>query len=491
MRLTRRTFTTGLIATIGGAGSAARVQAPSMIAPKALQADFDELYVRLERAHFNLFAHTPRARQDSLHAALRPQLGRAMSLAEARSIFQRFVAAGRVAHCRIDAAGEDYREHMAAGGRAFPLTLRIKGARVFVMANASGLPEIEAGDEVVAINRVSAIEFIDALWREVSADTAYMFHSMVEWMLPRLMWQRSGPREAFDLSIRRSGGAPRLVRVPARSRAEMEAVGLQPPPLNPGLADRTYRMIDSGLGYFRPGPFYAAENPDAMYDNRAFVRLVDEAFARFTSSRVPRLLLDLRDNPGGDNSFSDHLVAWFAKRPFRFTSAFRIKVTPETAASNRARLAVPGNDPTGMSAALDRAYAGVRTGRIVDFPIPIAKPRRDGRYVGEVFVLVNRHSYSNAVSVASLIQDYRFGTIMGEETSDLATTYGAMETFALSRTGIVVGYPKARIVRASGSLVERGVVPDIPIDTPVVETADDPVLQRAIAAARSARTRPS
>jgi hypothetical protein len=46
-----------------------------------------------------------------------------------------------------------------------------------------------------------------------------------------------------------------------------------------------------------------------------------------------------------------------------------------------------------------------------------------------------------------------------------------------------VGFPKAFIVRPSGDLAPRGVVPDVAIETPVVEGIDDPVLQRAVAIA--------
>lgn len=488
--VTRRAFSAGLVATLGLTRMAI-AQASAPLAPDALQADFDELYARLTRAHFNLFAHRSRAEHNALHARLRRQLVRPLSRTEAISIFQRFVAFGRVAHARIDAASGAFRAFRAAGGRAFPLTLRVKQGRVFVMSNASGEPDPAPGTELVEIDGLPALSLIDSLWQDLSADTPYMFHSMVEWDLPRLLWQRFGTRSAFDLTVRRPGETPRAVRAPARSRAEMDAAPAQPPPLNPSLTDRTYRLVDRGLGYFRPGPFYAAENPEAMYDNRAFVRLVDEAFGQFVAARVPRLIIDLRDNPGGDNSFSDHLVAWFARRPFRFASAFRIKVTPETVASHRSRLAVAGNDPTGIGAMLDRAYANAGMGEVIDFPIPTVQPRTGTRYDGEVFVLINRHSYSNTVSVASLVQDYGFGTIIGEETSDLATTYGAMESFALSRSRIGVGYPKARIIRPNGSLEGRGVVPDIAIDTPVVETEDDVVLERAMASARTAMPRRS
>ncbi|WP_196490173.1 S41 family peptidase [Erythrobacter donghaensis] len=482
--ISRRAFTAGMMATIGLCG-VGHARQDLLIAPDVLCSDFDELYERLARVHFDLFAHRSRAEHDALHAALRERMTRSMPVDEAIRLFQRFVAFGRVAHSRIDAASDAYRAFRQAGGPAFPLTLRVRDDRVFIMTNASDQSELAPGDEVLSIEGERATTFIDGLWSDLSADTRYMFHSMIEWELPRLIWQRLGAVPAIRLKISRYGEDGREVLVRTRTRAEMGAATSQIPLLDPAASDRTWRLIDDAIGYFRPGPFYAAENPDAMYDNTAFVGLVDRAFSDLIDKGAGKVIIDLRDNPGGDNSFSDHLVSWFADRPFRFASAFRIKVTPETVASNAARLSVAGNDPTGISAKLAEAYGRARAGEIIDFPIPIAQPRAGHRYSGEVFVLVNRHSYSNTVSVASLIQDYGFGTILGEETSDLATTYGAMESFTLSRTGIVVGYPKARIVRISGDLTGRGVVPDVSIETPVVETPDDPVLQRAISLVRS------
>ena len=86
------------------------------------------------------------------------------------------------------------------------------------------------------------------------------------------------------------------------------------------------------------------------------------------------------------------------------------------------------------------------------------------------------------MSVAAIVQDFGFGTVLGEETADLASTLGAMEQFTLPRTGIEVGYPKARILRPNGDARPRGVVPDIAIDTPIVAGTEDVVLHRALEA---------
>ena len=106
---------------------------------------------------------------------------------------------------------------------------------------------------------------------------------------------------------------------------------------------------------------------------------------------------------------------------------------------------------------------------------------------GRVWVLVNQHSYSNAAVVAALMQDLGIATIVGEETADLPTTYGAVETFALPNSGAVITYPKAYMVRPSGDQSTRGVVPDFVIAPNPVGSAEDVMLETALVQIRTAR----
>ena len=118
-------------------------------------------------------------------------------------------------------------------------------------------------------------------------------------------------------------------------------------------------------------------------------------------------------------------------------------------------------------------------GEIFEFPIPIIQPREPG-YSGRVWALINRHSYSNATTVAAIIQDYGFGTVLGEETSDLPTSYASSAQFTLPGTGIVVTYPKAYFVRPNGDESLLGVIPDHTFPFPIVPGEDDPVLQNVL-----------
>lgn len=459
-----------------------------LISAEALRADFRDLYAILQGAHRNLYARVPEREYDKLFADMLKEIRAPETRSQAADRFQRFVAFGKIAHARIDMAGAAYRKHRAAGGAEFPIGIRVVGEKVYVHRNRSGVSDAAPGTEILSLNGVPIAEWLRRTSSHVSADTLYMANTLMEMWFPRLLWLELGSVGEFAVGIRTQGGQERMVTIPARNQAEMAAAAtLQQPLLELDWEERSYRMLDGQLAYLRPGPFYNGEaGAGDMYDNRVFNAFIDKAFTSFLSAGATSLLIDLRDNPGGDNSFSDYMVAWFATRPFRFASSVQMKVSPQTTASNHKRLAVPGNDPTGITAMMDRTFRASRNGAIIAFENPFVAPRTGPVFRGRVYALVNRHTWSNATTVAAQIQDYGFATIMGEETADLATTHGGMESFTLPRTGIEVGYPKSLIVRPSGSLAGRGVIPNVRIATPIVEPVDDPVLgiARALAGAQ-------
>lgn len=449
------------------------------LAPAQLHEDFRALYDGLQRAHFDLYANRPKSEFDRLFADTLTGLDHPMSRTEAQIRFQLFVAEGRVAHARIDPPMDAFGEFFGSGGRIFPFGVRLREGRVFVAENLSGLSDIRPGDEIVAINGQATEQWVRRLRRHISADSDYLADAILEPQFTVLMWFELGPVDTFQVALQTRDGRRLDLSVPARTRAEISAtpeqgdVGLV---LDPTVRDA--RMMPEGVAYLRPGVFMNTVEGEDPFDATAFHAFIDRAFEGFLAQGATTLLIDLRDNPGGDNSFSDHMVAWFADRPFLFSSDFRVRVSREAIAANAARL---GNAPDGISRQYAEAYALASEGEIIDFPIPMTPPRAGDRFTGPVFVLVNRRSFSNAVSVAAIVQDNGFGRILGEPTADLATTYGAMETFVLPNSGIVVGFPKAHIIRPNGDERVQGVTPDDLISTPILEPADDPVLRQALA----------
>jgi C-terminal processing protease CtpA/Prc len=456
--------------------------AESRYTPAQLREDFDALYSGLQAAHYDLYARRSKAEYDALYRRMHAELYAPFTAAEARIRFQRFAAYGRVAHARVELPSDTWETYRSNGGKAFPLFLRFADGRAYVQDDISGAEAVDEGDELLTVAGLPVRDWLAPVRALVSADNDYLNETQLETRLPLLVWLAHGEHATFAVAVRKPDGRRIEATVAARSRADYTAaIAARPPRFELDWNAREARMLGDGVAYLRPGPFYD-NRPDAAtpWDPAAFKTFIDQAFADFIEHDARSLLIDLRDNPGGDNSFSDHLLAWIADKPFRFTNAFDIRISEQTTASNRKRLDSTGGDSDSMSAKFDALYAGKPPGSRVTLPMPWVQPRAERRFEGRVFVLMNRHSYSNTVSVASIVQDYGFGTVLGEETADLASTYGAMENFALPQTGIEVGYPKARILRPNGDAHPRGVIPDIVIATPLLGGKDDAVLTQAI-----------
>ncbi|MEQ1820119.1 MAG: S41 family peptidase [Terricaulis sp.] len=452
--------------------------APDFLPPAAVRADLTALYEGLQRAHYNLYANTPRAAYDDLYEDMLASIDAPMSRLDAHVLLQRFAAAGRVAHATLGFPSEAYETFRVAAGRVFPLGVQIEADRLYVSQNLSGLDAIAAGQEILSIDGESVTTLLARLGRNVSADNDYLLHAQLAPQFAALLWLERGEVDAFRVELRQPDGATATLSLQARTRTEMRAAAAElPPTLEIDYTERVARTMPDGVAYLRPGIFLNVESDD-LYNTDSFRAFIDTSFARFLEAGASTLLIDLRDNPGGDNTFSDPMIAWFADELFRFASAFRIRVSAEATAANAARIGDTAGDS--VSHELAAAYANASNGDVIDFPIEISQPRAERRFEGRVFVLINRRSFSNSVLTAAIVQDYGFGRVIGEPTSDLATTYGAMEHFTLPNTGLSVGFPKAHIVRPSGDARVQGVTPDVLIATPIVQATDDPVLQEAL-----------
>jgi len=447
-----------------------------------VQTDFDELYEKMQLAHFDLYARRSKSEFDEKFKEIRRSIRQPADQLEIQVLFQKFLAYGRIAHAHVDFPMQEFAAYRAVGGKILPVYLRVDDGAAYVSDNQSGLDTISEGDQVLALNGEPIMVVLERLAAHVSADNSYLAYTQLESRFPAYVWLEMGSVDHFDLSIAQSGKV-RQVRVPALARAKMQAAAARKAPSPTGdLSQRDARITEHGVAYFRPGPFYN-NAPDATdpYDTSAFSTFVDAGFTRFIQAGCQSLVIDLRDNPGGDNSFSDLMVSWFADKPYRFSSRFEVKASQAAMDSNQKR--IDPAKPNSISHQFAAAYQQRKAGEVFDFEIPIAYPRKGSRFSGKVYLLINRRTYSNGVMVAALAQDYGFATILGEETADLASTYGAMEQFTLSRTGITVSFPKARLVRPNGNTDARGVVPDIAIRTPVSEGAEDSVLGQALAIA--------
>jgi len=441
----------GALAVVLGYG---QEQAPerSRFSAEEVRGDLRYLYTTLEGTHVDLFVNIPRKRFDEVLRSMSDGLTDSLSYIEAHRLFQQFTSLSGLAHCNAGYPFERaYGPFIAAGGSLFPLDVRVEDRRMWVDRNHVPGSSIKAADEVITIDGVPVAQKLDPVYAYLSGENEQFKNTLIDLLsFPRIWWLLRGPVDHVAVGVRRPDGTVISEHMPAVSAAAYEEQAAQAPSVF--NSERSFSFMGS-VAYLRPGPFEGRPDNDStgVLD---LIPFIDSCFAAIKANGTDRLLIDLRGNAGGANTYSDAIVAWFADRPFWFCSKFVVRTS---AITKRAWTDVTDPDLQPLrDLILNHA-----DGELFEAPIGSCAPKPAPlRFKGKVFVLVDRYSYSNAVTTAAMIQDYGFGELVGEPTADVPTTYAAVHDFRLPITSAVITYPKAYMVRPNGDRSLDVVTPD-------------------------------
>lgn len=435
-------------------------QSPNKYSAQEVHDDLKYMYETLEKSNYDLFALATKEEMDSAYHAIYISINDSLSSLEIYRLFQPFVAMVGMSHCNLSKPWYAYMiTYLEQGGTVFPLSLHFSEGKVYVKDIFSFNKSISISDEVLSINEVPIDQYMKEFYRSMSGPSDYYKQSIIEaYSFPRLNWIVYGECKEYKLKIKKRNGEELDISLNAIACSDFEAQ-LEKLSSEDKKEDREFYMINNTSAYLRPGKFENADGNGDMqdhktWDNSEFCQFIDSAFLEINQKGSKNLILDLRDNLGGDNSFSDYMIAYFATKTFSISSSFKMKTSEMTKAFWK-DVDVPEVEN------LKEQIMSLPNGSYFDANIthtdPHAEPKR---YDGKVYVLINRWSYSNAAFVAAIIQDYKFGEIIGEETSEEVSSYVASHVFKLPNTQITVQYPKGFAVRPSGDATLRGVVPD-------------------------------
>lgn len=435
---------------------------PTKISATQAKEDLDYLYKTLQQTHYDLFVNTEKSVFDNRLAALKAGLKDSVNMLEFHRMVQPFTALSELAHCSSEFPfRSDYGPYIQAGGTLFPFSVEMEGEKVFISANYSNKKEIERGDEIISLNGRPIETVMADLYAHLSGESHYLKNSLINQLeFARVFWLVYDEVKSFELDLKRKSDEKFYsLKLEAKAATEMEEHFEAKDPLFD--YSREFKFIEN-VAYLRPGIFLnqsASGNTSEhdTFDKSEFVNFIDSSFAQILSANSEHLIIDLRGNPGGDNSFSDHMLAYFAHEPFWFCSEFHVRTSEIT------KQFWEGVDQENLQEMRTQILEN-KNGTQFEVPFGTYNPLPpQERYHGQVYVLINRYSYSNTVTTAAIIKDYGFGTLLGEITADTPTSFGAVHQFPLPHSKINITFPKALIVRPNGSRNLIGVRPDFPI----------------------------
>jgi C-terminal processing protease CtpA/Prc len=424
----------------------------------AVVRDLETLHRVLIDSHIAPLAYSSEKEIDDAFAVAKASLdGETLSIIEAYRALQRGASALQNGHTSVDFPVQPYLSYAETGGTLFPLELAFEGGRALIRANYSDNREIQKGDEVTEINGAPVDRVLEAIFPLVSAERRYYATAKIELLtFPRYYWYAFGEAKSFVISLKRQSEQQMEVELPAvKAIEEFEAVRIDILANN-----RRLEWLDD-IAYLNPGAFSG--------DKEEFDKFLEDAFSQLRERAPGYLVLDLRNNPGGDDAFSDQLVSYLADRPFQWCHHFTVRTSDALKAHARNKMD-PASDYT-------NALLSHPSGSVFIYDFDAFEPQSiDKRFQGHVYALVNRQTHSQAAVTAAQLQDYGWATIVGEETAEYPSLYASLFPYQLPNTGITVQISKGQIVRVSGDESQRGVLPDLVFPDHLLD-GEDEILQ--------------
>ncbi|SDQ51475.1 S41 family peptidase [Flagellimonas zhangzhouensis] len=428
--------------------------AQNQFSKKEVLDDFSYLKNALEEAHYNLYFYTPKSEFESNYNAVRNQIQKdSFNLLETITLFQKVITKVDNGHTFIPFPGNSYGKYAYAGGTLFPLEIAFENGKSLVRKNWSNNPRINQGSEIISINNNPIEEILEKMYPLISAERTYFKKAKIELTsFPRLYWQVFGEQQQFGVDIKENDSTTSytLSAINLIDDYEMKREEV--------IQSQMELKIINDVAYLKPGAFGG--------DESKFRKFIDSSFAVIKNKQFKNLIIDLRNNPGGDDSFSDYLVSYIADKPFKWNASFNLKTSKILKDHVRKRY-----DTTQV---FWKEVLSHKDGDIYEYPFENYQPQKENqRFNGKVYVLVNRQSHSQATLTAAQIQDYGFGTIVGEETGEYASLIASIFQIELPNTKIPVYISKGRIIRVNGNAEPKGVIPDILIQDHLLDEKDE------------------
>lgn len=273
---------------------------------------------------------------------------------------------------------------------------------------------VPAGAEILVINGLSADSIIGSMLplqsgerdhfrlMRVDADFTGLFHLMY-------------PATKYNVGYRKAGSA------------KVRKATLQPAP----WADIKEHFVSADTqDPTEPYSYTIDKDRDlaimefrACYDPVRMEAFADSMFRELRQNHIGNLIIDVRENGGGNSQVGDVVLRYICPEPFTQMDKMLMRITPFTARLMNARNATPMFDLYEVSAD--------------DYQQP--RSATDGFYDGNVYLLTSGKTFSAAASFAWVFAECKIGPVIGEETGGMNVSYGDKVWYTLPLSGLECG----------------------------------------------------
>jgi len=434
------------------------VFAQDKIAPKLLLEDFRIARNSLEEGHSGIYRYTSKAELDREFDAAAGRIDHPMTALEFYRLLATVAARIKCGHTVVNPP-RDLQPEMNQSVPLFPLQLAVLGGKVFVFREYSAEEHGLEGQEIRRINGVPIETILSAMLAATPGDgdsrTVRPWRVGHGGAFPRLLYSLVGIESPFHVEF----------RDPANGKSkELTLAGIIGPDRQKMAASRYPRDkrpdASANLKFLEEGKIavltiYGFGDFPGPAGTKPLNQFLHDAFEEMHTRNSRSLILDVRNNGGGEDALGKQLLSFLLDQPFQYYddlifnarefSFFRYadgaKPVPENEVGKRA----------------DGKYH-----YIAHSNWGIQKPAQP-HFAGQVLVLMNGGSFSTTCEFLSNLHYRKRATFVGEEAAGgyYGNTSGDVVAVILPNSKVVVRVPLMTYYLAvKGAEPNRSILPD-------------------------------
>jgi Peptidase family S41 len=445
---------------------AARSSQAAQLSPAQTRADFDLMRKALEEADTGLYRYLSKPEMDRVFAAQRATLVRPMSKTEFLAVLMETAAAIHCGHTGVQPDSETQAAFAAAP--SFPIRIMIVKQKLFALANDTPSDSsICPGMEILEVNGRTSREIVGRIMPAISTDGDIEAGKWrrLEANFNRYYWLLVEQAKAFAIKARSADGKTtneRLTGVTVEDRKTNNN------PVN-NEAKANLQRLDWAQGNlslrFLKDP-EIAEVRIRSFAGDDYPQWIENTFRTLREKRTKTLVIDLRGNGGGDDTYGAMLVSCLTDKPFRYFDHIRVKTID---LSFKANTDWGADDERSLREGVKVNPAG---GFLVTQELyPGLAEQQPGKYpfLGRTIVLINGRTFSTAADFCAVAHHLKRATFVGEETGGAyyGNNSGEMPLLTLPNSKAQIRVPLFEFWNAVPGYdgKRRGTRPDLKVET--------------------------
>ncbi len=426
--------------------------------------DLDHYNKTLQEVHYNPFLYVDRETYFNKVEALKANLPDSIKTEDFILSLHKLAALKEDSHSYPGVfQAELFKEAYEQEG-FFPFTTTVYENRLYVPYASGTAFGIPAGAEITSINGTDAAALVTKFQNYIGGLPAYR-SEMAARFLPHFLFL-NGIKAPFEIAYTKTNGE-KGNSVLEKGVPYIKSLITTMPNLAEG---NTYKIAGPGVGYI--------DFKNMSGDWQDLSKLLDSAFADFRKNNVAHLVIDLRNNSGGNSMMGEVLFGYITDKKFALMGGKKWKVSD----AYKASLTANGN--TGHE------YLKQETGTIWELGDCNPQPSRmqtDEKFSGEVYMLTGPFTFSSGNMVADAAKQYGLAELVGEPTGETTNDFGEVFTFRLPNSRILMNTTTSfDLGTACDSSIHSPVIPDvlIPKELSDIATGRDRALEYVLEKAR-------